>query len=447
MTTTGLPSPVCVSPWRGTRRTRSSHDALHHRCAHRSRRLGGLFRHGGDDCSRSRQRRWRICPESVPGIGRIWQGFKSDVERPIAVILLLNTAAHTIGASIAGAQFGEVFGEEHLWLFAAVFTFVMLQFTEILAKSLGVRFNRGLAIVIARPLQFSSVALRPILWFIHLINRPFEGRGKAEDGPATIEEITALAGLARLASQITPHQERIIATAPRLSEFRVRDIRIPLADIAWLDASKNLEEAIAEAKNHLHTRYPVCEGGDVNKVAGYVNVKEMLFLATDEIEDAREQLPVRPILTVSEEDSAADVMATFIQERVHIAVVQDGDGNTSGMVTFEDVVEELLGDIRDEFDRLPRHLQGTGDGRWLVGGGISMCRLADELSLDAPELGERSLAAWLEERVEPPMRSGSTLDAHGLRFTARRLKRGSLFECEIRRVESPSEAGDDGGAA
>jgi Mg2+/Co2+ transporter CorB len=84
-----------------------------------------------------------------PKIGSIWTEFKADVEKPIAVILLLNTAAHTVGASIAGAQFGKVFGEEYLWVFAAVFTFVMLQFTEILAKTMGVRYNRGLALIIS----------------------------------------------------------------------------------------------------------------------------------------------------------------------------------------------------------------------------------------------------------------------------------------------------------
>jgi CBS domain containing-hemolysin-like protein len=117
-----------------------------------------------------------VMSQRRPRLGRIWQGFKSDVERPIAVILLINTAAHTVGASVAGAQFGKVFGEEHLWLFAAVFTFLMLQFTEILAKSLGVRFNRDLAVIIGRPLQLSTIVLRPVLWFIHLINRPLEGR-------------------------------------------------------------------------------------------------------------------------------------------------------------------------------------------------------------------------------------------------------------------------------
>lgn len=370
-----------------------------------------------------------------PSLGRIWQGFKSDVERPIAVILLINTTAHTVGASVAGAQFGKVFGEEHLWLFAGVFTFLMLQFTEILAKSLGVRFNRDLAVIIGRPLQLSTIVLRPVLWFIHLINRPFEGRRADSETPATVEEITALAGLARLSRQINPQQERIIATAPRLSEYRVRDLKVPRNGIAWLHAGVSLKGGIDRARLHAHTRFPVCEDGDLDRVVGYVNVKEMLFLATDEVPDEEESLPVRPVLEIDEDLSAADALNTLIRERIHLAVVKDAGGRTTGLVTLEDVVEELLGDIRDEFDRLPRHFHARGEKRWLVGGGLRMNVLAPKLGRDLPFTPDQPLAVWLEERVDGPLRVGSTLEEHGLRFLVRRIRRGSLLEAEIVELE------------
>ncbi|MDP6977751.1 MAG: CNNM domain-containing protein [Myxococcota bacterium] len=366
-----------------------------------------------------------------PRLGRIWQGFKSDVERPIAVILLMNTTAHTVGASVAGAQFGKVFGEEHLWLFAGVFTFLMLQFTEILAKSLGVRFNRDLAVIIGRPLHLSTIALQPVLWFIHLINRPFERRRSDSEAPATVEEITALAGLARLTRQISPQQERIIATAPRLSEYRVRDLEVGRDDIAWLRAGVSLKDGIARARHHAHTRFPVCEEGDLDRVIGYVNVKEMLFLATDDVPDEEEALPVRPVLEISGNLSAADALNTLIRERIHLAIVKGDGGRTTGLVTLEDVVEELLGDIRDEFDRLPRHFHVRGEKRWLVGGGIRMNVLASGLGHDLPFAPDQPLAEWLEERIDGPFGLGSTLDAHGLRFVVRRIRRGSLLECEI----------------
>ena len=111
-----------------------------------------------------------------PKTGAIWQRFKANIQPPIAAILFLNTAAHTIGASVAGSQFDELYGDEWILAFSLVFTFVMLQFTEILPKTLGVRYNREIAHFIARPLNAMVVGMTPLLRVIHWINRPFEGR-------------------------------------------------------------------------------------------------------------------------------------------------------------------------------------------------------------------------------------------------------------------------------
>lgn len=382
-----------------------------------------------------------------PKIGRIWQGFKNDVERPIAVILLLNTTAHTVGATLAGAQFGVVFGEKHLWIFATVFTFVMLQFTEILAKTMGVRFNVALSILIAHPLKMMTAVLGPVLWVILRINRPFEGRRRSEvdTTAATIEEISALAGLARICRQISPHQERIIKSASRLSDLEVSQIQIPLADVAWIDSSQSLDEAIETARRHLHTRFPVCKNGDINSVVGYVNVKEMMLLATGSPDLNRQaRLPIRAIHRVAASDFAADVLTKFVRDRVHVAIVQDGQGRTQGLVTFEDIVEELLGDIRDEFDRLPRLIHAVEDGVWMVGGGVMLSDLVEVTACEISYRHDAPLAVWLEERVEKPIKPGSHFEQHGFRFMARRLRRGSLYECEVRRLEdaNASESGD-----
>ena len=146
---------------------------------------------------------------------------------------------------------------------------------------------------------------------------------------------------------------------------------------------------------------------------GYVNVKEMLFLATDTTPDAETPLPLRSIITVSEDDSAADVMSSLVRERMHIAIVTSKDGKTTGLVTLEDVVEELLGDIRDEFDGLPRHIRRTGDDRWTVGGGVHLGPLCHELGISTASLeGEpdQPLSVWLEARIDGSV--PSRRDAH-----------------------------------
>ena len=131
-----------------------------------------------------------------PRIGAVWQQFKSNIDRPIAAILILNTAAHTIGAAVAGSQFDELFGDQWIFAFSLVFTYLMLQFTEILPKTIGVRYNRDVALWIAGPLSVLTRVMRPVVSLVHVLNKPFEGRRRPTP-PHAVEEIAALAGLAQ----------------------------------------------------------------------------------------------------------------------------------------------------------------------------------------------------------------------------------------------------------
>ena len=308
--------------------------------------------------------------EKHPSIGRIWQNFKSDITRPIAVILILNTSAHTIGASVAGSSFDNLFGNQWIWLFSLIFTFVMVQFTEILPKSLGVRFNSELGFLLARPLNASIKIFEPVIKMVHLLNRPFEGKSQKKDSQFAVDEITALAGLACLSKQISQHQEKIIRGASRLARLKVKDVMIPVEQVSFLSSSQTIGEAVIAAHNDFHTRYPVCQGDNRDDVIGYVNFKEMIYFMKTNPKDQSFQGIIRPVHFLSPQDSAADLLKTFIDQHVHIAIVRDSSGKTLGLVTLEDIVEELVGELEDEFDRLPRMLHQLSGGTWMVGGGV-----------------------------------------------------------------------------
>ncbi len=362
-----------------------------------------------------------------PKVGAIWQRFKSNVQPPIAVILLLNTAAHTIGASVAGSQFDKLYGDEWIIAFSLVFTFVMLQFTEILPKTMGVRYNREIARIIARPLNTVVGFLTPVIRAIHWINRPFEGRISESQHPATVEEITALAGLARLSNQISLYQERIIRGASRLSDLPVQDIMIPVEQVSFLSSQQSIADAIIAAHAEAHTRFPVNDGDDHNQVVGYVNFKEMIYFMRTNPSDPSFRGIIRPVRFVSPETSAANLLKGFVHEHVHIAIVRDQDGKTLGMVTFEDIVEELVGELEDEFDRLPRMTHALAGGTWMIGGGVPMAEVATLLDQVFAEPKE-TLSAWLLRKLGRVPRPGESVREGQIEFIVRRTRRGQVFE-------------------
>ena len=164
-------------------------------------------------------------------IGAVWRRFKTEIDRPIAAILILNTTAHTIGASVAGAEFDSLFGGDWIWVFSLVFTLLMLQFTEIIPKSVGVRYNRQVAVWIAQPLVLVTYVLLPLVYFIHWFNRLLIGWRSHAEPAATPEEIIALASLARHSKEISTQQKQQLDP----STGETLTVSIDPADVRTLD--------------------------------------------------------------------------------------------------------------------------------------------------------------------------------------------------------------------
>ncbi|MEI3004238.1 MAG: CNNM domain-containing protein [Victivallales bacterium] len=198
-----------------------------------------------------------LISERSPVIGRICAHFKKDIEKPIAVILILNTAAHTFGASIAGAEFDELFGNRYIWIFSLAFTVMMVQYTEILPKTLGVRFNLPVMAYTARTLKFLVWLMSPLIALVHLINRPFDPhKNERKEEKINIGEITALATMAREAEQITTTQEQIIRNTPMLGKRTIEELMLPLEKVCMIPESASRLEIMNLMRKDQHSRYP-----------------------------------------------------------------------------------------------------------------------------------------------------------------------------------------------
>lgn len=368
-----------------------------------------------------------------PRRGAIWQQFKARIDRPISAILILNTAAHTIGATLAGAQFELVYGNKGLALFAVVFTWVMLQYTEILPKTLGVRFNTTVALLAARPLAWLVRLLTPVITTVRWLNRPFEPkRTTTEPPPVTLTEIAALAGLARVSNLLTSHQEKIIRGTSQLASKHARDVMIPVAEVTFLFTAQTVSEAIVAAHLDPHTRFPIGEGTDRNRVLGYVNFKELVARVHTNPTDPSLRGIIRPVHVAAPGDSAAELLKVFVERHEHMAIVRDDAGTTLGLITLEDVIEELVGELEDEFDRLPRMIHPLSAGTWMVGGGVPVAELATTLGLTLPD-ATSSVSGWLMRQLGPQAALNATYRVANTEFLVRRLRRGKIFEVAITR--------------
>jgi putative hemolysin len=399
-----------------------------------------------------------------PRAAAIWQRFKGNIERPIAAILVLNTAAHTMGASVAGAEFERLWGESWLLAFSLGLTYLMLQFTEILPKTLGVRYNGWLAPLIARPLDALERLMRPVLRFIHLVNRPFEGRRRTARGPQTLDEITALASLARTTGAIDERQARLIQAASRLPELRVRQIMTPQADVTYLTFDQAPAEVLAVVQRSPYTRLPVREAGS-EEVAGMVHVRDLfnqLGLVTARLrldsaaagpapalpeELRRASLHVvgageidlrrimRNVLTVPESAPVVELLRRFQESRIHMAVVVDEYGATAGVVTLEDILEEMVGEIEDEHDRPRREAVVEADGVYRVEGGVPLRELGERLGLDLEDEDVDTLGGLVQKKLGRFAEVGDVVRIGRLEARVLRIERRRVGTVELRPAE------------
>jgi putative hemolysin len=310
-----------------------------------------------------------------PRIGSLWQKLKDDIEGPIAAILILNTAAHTIGASVAGAEFDRLYGAKWIWLFSLVFTFLMLQFTEIVPKSAGVRYSGLMAFWIARPLALLVRVMRPVQAVVQFINRPFGGMGPAAEILTTSDEISALSRFARLTGEMSAEQEQIIRRGTRLSSSKVRDVMRPRVDIDALDVNTPPEEVVGAIAMSGFSRVPVYEG-DVDEIIGFIYIKDLL-LALHMGRPLELRRLLRPALLVPESLRLDRLVEMFRLERTQMAIVLDEYGGTEGLVTLEDLLEELVGAIHDEHRRQDDEIVRRDHASWLVSGSASLDNLLD----------------------------------------------------------------------
>jgi CBS domain containing-hemolysin-like protein len=351
-----------------------------------------------------------------------WLDLKRNVDRPIAAILILNTIAHTGGATVAGSAFDEIWGDRYIWIFSVIFTFVVLFGTEIAPKVMGVSYSQRLAPLMIGPLQWAIVVLKPVIVITDLFSKLFRKQGSHGGSEVEAADIVTLAQLAKSRSLIDHSQEQIIINAARLTELNVGKVMLPRADIVYFRLDRSTEENLRIARQALHTRYPVSETPDVDGICAYANFKEIFALEPEH--RAAELHPyLRRTLFVRASDKLSDVLRLFIARKSHLAIVKDEQGQVAGMLTLEDVLDEIVGEIEDDLDAGAIDLVAAGPGRWKVGGAVTLGALAEttKVKLEAPP--ETSLRDFLAAKLGRLSQSGGTLQSGSLRFTVLHVRR------------------------
>ncbi len=387
---------------------------------------------------------------------------KQNVEASLAVVQLGITLVGAVAAAVGGAGAEEVLAPvfaERLGLSQAAaevlaigtvvvpLIVVTIIFGELIPKVFALRHAERVCLTLSPFMRGFSFTVWPAVWLFEKSVVTVMGWAERRASPnsplkpemAELQEIRSGAAVARAARLIGHREEGIILAATQLQSRRVRDSMLPAEHMNTLVADVGLAENLIAAHLNMHTRFPVFErAGDPQSVIGYVNVKDIIATLRLSPYEPTLRAITRPLSNFRDEQSLADCLEIFMRERSHIGMVRDGGGRVVGMITLEDVIEELVGEIEDEYDHLPVFVTKSGEA-WVAGGGVSTARLAATTGLDFPTDPPTdtapSLAAWVEGQLGRPPSGGDVLERGGVRVVVRKVRRKRVQEAQVGRSE------------
>jgi CBS domain containing-hemolysin-like protein len=372
--------------------------------------------------------------------GILLRRFRLHPDRPIAAILVLNTIANSGGAALATEQFTRAFPDVSPAWFAAAFVVTVLTLTEIVPKTIGVVHANRLAGPVAYAVHGLTVALTPVLWLTRFLSRLFARPGRRMHA-TSLEDIRVLTSLGMSEGAFGQITANLIHNATRLRDTKARDVMVARDRVAYLSGDVSTEVNLLRLQRSGHSRLPFTPDGELDHVTGVIMAKELLLSLRERTEPDWQELLI-PLLVVPETATLNHVLRRFQRERRHLAIVVDEYGSTRGIVTLEDVLEEIVGEIHDESDTDEASLIVRADGSWLCRGVAETAAVFARLGVPMPATEAKTLSGFLAEQLGQVPAPGTWLDVQGHRFVVTKASNRRAERVQVTRLPDPDATAD-----
>ncbi|MBI5754587.1 HlyC/CorC family transporter [Candidatus Peregrinibacteria bacterium] len=277
---------------------------------------------------------------------------KKHPQKFLITILIGNNMVNTGAAVFATLLFTELFGSDGAGIAVGVMTFLILVFGEITPKSLAHRYSTPFSLFIARFILILEKILFPCIWLLEKLLQAFMKftGSKGHAHIMTEDEIMAMVSLGEEAGALEKHEKELIENILEFNDIAVKEVMTPRRDIKALPLNTSMKKAARYVAEHMHSRFPVYKD-HLDAIVGILGVKEILEgLSKSKDDIALSDIALLPVIRTSENKKIHHLFKDFQKKRAHMAVVVDEHDATVGVVTMEDLLEEIVGEIEDEYD-------------------------------------------------------------------------------------------------
>ncbi|MFC4986997.1 hemolysin family protein [Saliphagus infecundisoli] len=384
--------------------------------------------------------------DGIPGAKRV-ESLKEDPHRLLVTILVGNNVANIAMTSITTALLGFYFGGLSAVLLSTVgITAVVLLFGESGPKSYAVEHTESWSIRVARPLKATEYLLFPlVVLFDHLTRQINKLTGSTEgaiESPyVTRDEIQGMIESGEREGVLEEEEHEMLQRIFRFNQTIVKEVMTPRLDVTAVPKDAGIDEAIETCIQSGHARVPVYEGS-LDNIQGVVHIRDLVRdLNYGETHDLELEDMIQPTLHVPESKNVDELLAEMREGRMHMVIVVDEFGTTEGIVTMEDMVEEIVGEILEGSEDEP--VEEIDDHTVLVRGEVNVEDVNEALEIDLPEGEEfETIAGFIFNRAGRLVEEGEEIEFDGVRITVEDVENTRIMKARLTKVkrEEPAEA-------
>ena len=359
----------------------------------------------------------------------------SNREKMVGAVLLGNTFVNIASSALVTSVLLTIFGNSGVALATLVTTALVLVFCEVLPKTYAITNADGVALRIARAVRIAATIFSPIVatvgWMVAKMLRAFgvDSQGLVEDREeAAHEELRGAIDLHHIQGSVRTTDRNMLGGILDLKELQVSDVMIHRKNITMIDGDLPTEEIIERVLSQPHTRLPVYKG-DSENIIGVLHAKDLLRALS------RAQGNIKGVSVVSliakpwfipDTSPLTDQLRSFLQRRTHFALVIDEYGALQGLITLEDILEEIVGEIRDEHDVPVSGVRPQPDGTINVDGWVTIRELNRVMNWTLPDEEATTVAGLVIHEAQAIPEIGQTFSFHGFKFEILRKQRNQI---------------------
>lgn len=378
----------------------------------------------------------QLVEDGVKGAREI-QKLIEDPSEILSAILICNNIVNILSSSISTVIFINIFADFGTGVatsFSTLFlTIIILIFGEITPKTIAVLKAENIAFFLYRPLKVLFLILKPIVFIFSKVSKAVmlifgikEGTSQAN---ITEEDIKSIVNFSQEEGVLEVEDKNLIYNVFEFGDLRVKDVMVPRVDMVTLSINSSYDEIVSVFRTERFSRVPVYKD-NIDNIVGIINIKDLFFIEKDDKFEINKY--IRDIYSTHEYRKIRDLLNDMKKTRNYMAIIRDEYGGTVGLVTIEDLIEEIVGDIEDEYDEVvDKEIHIVNENEYLIVGTLKLDTLEDMLGISIESEFE-TIGGYIIERLGRLPQNGECIDIQNIKFVIENIGKNRIKQLRVK---------------